>query len=104
MATAAQARPDDVVFIFARAADGSRHGAALVLRVRVADLPFRFRLDDSTGMPGGQKLSDTQTVIIEARIAKAGMAQPSSGDLFGVAEATKVGSQGVRIVIDQVQP
>ena len=101
---AAQARPDDVVFIFARAADGSSRMPLSVLRVRVADLPFRFRLDDSTGMPGGQKLSDTQTVIIEARIAKAGMAQPSSGDLFGVAEATKVGSQGVRIVIDQVQP
>ena len=75
-----------------------------VVRVRVADLPFRFRLDDSTGMPGGQKLSEAQTVIVEARIAKAGMAQPSSGDLFGVAEATKVGSQGVRLVIDQVQP
>lgn len=101
---AAQAKPDDVVFIFARAADGSSRMPLAVVRVRVADLPFRFRLDDSTGMPGGQKLSEAQTVIVEARIAKAGMAQPSSGDLFGVAEATKVGSQGVRLVIDQVQP
>ena len=101
---AAQAKPDDVVFIFARAADGSSRMPLSVVRIRVADLPFRFRLDDSTGMPGGQKLSEAQTVIVEARIAKAGMAQPSSGDLFGVAEATKVGSQGVRLVIDQVQP
>ena len=75
-----------------------------VLRIRVADLPYRFRLDDSNGMPGGQRLSEAPAVILEARIAKAGMAQPSSGDMFGVVEAAKVGSQGVRLVIDQVQP
>jgi len=101
---AAQAKPDDTVFIFARPADGSSRMPLSVLRVRVADLPFRFRLDDSTGMPGGQKLSEASAVILEARIAKAGMAQPSSGDMFGVVEAAKVGSQGVRLVIDQVQP
>ena len=100
---AAQAKPDDTVFIFARPAEGSRMPLA-VLRVRVADLPFRFRLDDSTSLPGGQKLSDATTVTLEARIAKAGMAQASSGDLFGVIERTKVGSQGVRVIIDQVQP
>ena len=100
---AAQAKPDDTVFIFARPAEGSRMPLA-VLRVRVADLPFRFRLDDSTSLPGGQKLSDAATVTLEARIAKAGMAQASSGDLFGVREGTPVGSQGVRVVIDQVQP
>ena len=100
---AAQARPDDTVFIFARPAEGSRMPLA-VLRARVADLPLRFRLDDSTSLPGGQKLSDATTVTLEARVAKAGMAQASSGDLFGVLERTKVGSQGVRVVIDQVQP
>ena len=101
---AAQAKPDDTVFIFARPADGSSRMPLAVLRVRVADLPFSFRLDDSTGMPGGQKLSEAPAVILEARIAKAGMAQASSGDMFGVVEAAKVGSQGVRLVIDQVQP
>ena len=101
---AAQAKPDDTVFIFARPADGSSRMPLSVLRVRVADLPYRFRLDDSNGMPGGQKLSEASAVILEARIAKAGMAQPSSGDMFGVVEAAKVGSQGVRLVIDQVQP
>ncbi len=100
---AAQAKPDDTVFIFARPAEGSRMPLA-VLRIRVADLPFRFRLDDSTSLPGGQKLSDATTVTLEARIAKAGMAQASSGDLFGVLEGTPIGSQGVRVVIDQVQP
>lgn len=101
---AAQAKPDDTVFIFARTADGSSRMPLSVLRIRVADLPYRFRLDDSNGMPGGQRLSEAPAVILEARIAKAGMAQPSSGDMFGVVEAAKVGSQGVRLVIDQVQP
>ena len=100
---AAQAKPEDTVFIFARTAEGSRMPLA-VLRIRVADLPFNFRLDDSSSLPGGQKLSDATTVTLEARIARAGMAQSSSGDLFGVLEATQVGRQGVRLVIDQVQP
>lgn len=46
-----------------------------------------------------QRLSDTGTTA--ARIS---MAQPSSGDMFGVVEAAKVGSQGARPVIDEVQP
>jgi cytochrome c-type biogenesis protein CcmH len=101
---AAQAQPNDPVFIFARPADGSSRMPLAVLRVTVADLPFRFRLDDSTAMQGGQKLSEAAAVALEARIARAGMATRSSGDLFGVAEKTPVGSQNVRLVIDQVQP
>ncbi len=101
---AAQAQPNDPVFIFARPADGSSRMPLAVLRVTVADLPFRFRLDDSTAMQGGQKLSEAAAVALEARIARAGMATRSSGDLFGVAEKTPVGSQDVRLVIDQVQP
>ena len=73
-------------------------------RISVADLPFRFRLDDSTAMQGGQKLSEVAAVALEARIARAGMATRSSGDLFGVVENTKIGSQDVRLLIDQIQP
>lgn len=100
----AQTKPSDPVFIFARPADGSSRMPLAVVRITVADLPFRFRLDDSTAMQGGQKLSEVPAVALEARIARAGMATRSAGDLFGVAENTKVGSQGVRLVIDQVQP
>ena len=100
----AKAAPDDVVFIFARAADGSSRMPLAVVRITVADLPYRFRLDDSTAMQGGQKLSDLPAVALEARVARAGMATRSSGDLFGVVENTKIGSQDVRLLIDQVQP
>ena len=101
---AAQVQPETPVFIFARAADGSSRMPLAVVRVTVADLPYRFRLDDSTAMQGGQKLSDLPAVALEARIARAGMATRSSGDLFGVAENTKIGRQDVRLLIDQVQP
>ena len=100
----AQTRPEDPVFIFARPADGSSRMPLAVVRITVADLPYRFRLDDSTAMQGGQKLSEVPAVALEARIARAGMATRSSGDLFGVAENTRVGSRDVRLVIDQVQP
>ena len=101
---AAQVQPETPVFIFARAADGSSRMPLAVVRITVADLPYRFRLDDSTAMQGGQKLSDLPAVALEARVARAGMATRSSGDLFGVVENTKIGSQDVRLLIDQVQP
>jgi len=75
-----------------------------VMRVRVSDLPLTFRFDDSMALPGGKKISEFKTVSIEARVAKAGMAQSSSGDLFGSIKSVKPGSQNVRVVIDQIQP
>jgi cytochrome c-type biogenesis protein CcmH len=100
---ASQARPDDLLFVFARAAEGSRMPLA-VMRASVADLPLKFRLDDSMAMPSGQKISGFKTVNIEARVAKAGMAQASSGDLFGIVKDVKTGSKNIKLVIDQVQP
>ena len=99
---AAQAQPDDLLFVFARADEGSRMPLA-VLRLRVADLPFAFRLDDTLALPGGKKISEFATVSIEARIAKAGKAQTSPGDLFGSVKGVTPGSRGVKLVIDQVQ-
>ncbi len=99
----AQAKPNDVLFVFARAEEGPRMPLA-VIRATVADLPLNFHLDDSMALPGGKKLSEFKKVRIEARIAKAGTAQTSSGDLFGGASAVKLGSQGLKLTIDQVQP
>ena len=99
---AAQALPDDLLFVFARADEGSRMPLA-VLRLRVADLPFSFRLDDTLALPGGKKISEFATVSIEARVAKAGKAQTSAGDLFGSVKGVTPGRRGVKLVIDQVQ-
>jgi cytochrome c-type biogenesis protein CcmH len=99
---ASQAQPDDLLFVFARADEGSRMPLA-VLRLRVADLPFSFRLDDAMALPGGKKISEFATLTIEARIAKAGKAQTSVGDLFGSVKGVTPGRRGVKLVIDQVQ-
>ncbi len=100
---AAQASPDDVLFVFARAEEGSRMPLA-VIRTSVAALPLAFHLDDALALPGGQKISEFKTVNVEARVAKAGKAQSSSGDLFGTVKGVKPGSKGIKVVIDQVQP
>jgi len=100
---AAQAKPDDLLFIFARSDEGSRMPLA-VIRTQVAQLPLKFRLDDALALPGGQKISSFKTVTIEARVAKAGKAQSSSGDLFVTIKNVKVGSKNIKLVIDQVQP
>lgn len=100
---AGRVKPDDVVFVFARAGEGSRMPLAAV-RATAADLPLRFRLDDSMSLAGGRKLSEFKTVSVEARVARAGQAQSSSGDLFGVLDGVSPGSSDLRLVIDRVQP
>jgi cytochrome c-type biogenesis protein CcmH len=100
---AGKAAPTDTVFIFARAAEGPRMPLA-ILRMQVRDLPAKFHLDDSLAMSPAMKLSNFSDVVIGARISKAGSATPQSGDLQGASKPLKVGSAGVKIVIDQVVP
>ena len=100
---ASKAQPEDTVYIFARLAEGSRMPLAVV-RARVADLPMPFRLDDANSLPGGQKLSASPSVVVEARIARQGIAQTTPGDLFGTLKGVKPGSKKLRLIIDQIQP
>lgn len=100
---AATVQPGDVLFVFARAEEGPRMPLA-AKRARVADLPLRFEFDDSMALAGGKKISDFATIRIEARVARAGQAQSSSGDLFGTLSGVKPGSRNLRVLIDQVQP
>jgi cytochrome c-type biogenesis protein CcmH len=98
---AAQAAPDDTVFIVARAVTGPRMPLA-VLRRHVKDLPFDFRLDDSTAMSPATRLSLHPRVVISARISKSGQATPSAGDLTGQSAAVTNDANGLVIEIDQV--
>ncbi|MDP3513536.1 MAG: c-type cytochrome biogenesis protein CcmI [Sulfuritalea sp.] len=98
-----KANPEDVVFIFARAVDGPRMPLA-AQRVRAADLPLDFTLDDSQAVMPGANLSSAQQVRIEVRISKSGMATPGKGDLSGKSAAVKPGAKGLHIVIDQIDP
>jgi len=106
IATAMQARvkPQDSVFIFAKAASGPRMPLA-VFRTTVAELPQHFTLDDSLAMMPEMSLSHYAEVVITARVSKSGSASAQSGDLQGqTGVISSDNSQGIQLVIDQVVP
>ena len=102
-ALAAQVAPGDVVFIFARAAQGPRMPLA-ILRKQVKDLPVSFSLDDSMAMTPEMKLSNFPSIVVGARISKSGNAVPQSGDLEGLSAPTSAGASGISVVIDRAIP
>ncbi|HJV93671.1 MAG TPA: c-type cytochrome biogenesis protein CcmI [Azonexus sp.] len=101
-AAAGKFSPTDTLFIFARPVEARMPLA--IQRMTVSSLPFDFKLDDSMGLMGGAKLSETPQVVVEARISKSGQATASSGDWFGRSAPVKPGAQGLKIVIDQQVP
>lgn len=102
-ALSAKVKSTDTVFIFTRAAEGSRQPIAAVRR-QASELPAQFTLDDSQSMSAGMKLSSFREVVVGARIAKSGSATPQSGDLQGISQKVKVGATDVAVVIDSVVP
>ena len=97
-ALAKQAQPEDTVFVFARAVEGSRMPLA-ILRKQVKDLPISFNLNDSMAMSPATALSSQSNVIVGARVSKSGNAMPQPGDLSGQSAAVSVGSTDLKIEI-----
>jgi cytochrome c-type biogenesis protein CcmH len=96
--------PDDTLFIYAQAAQGSPMPLAVV-RVRADGLPMQVTLDDSLAMIPTNRLSNHEVVRIQARISKSGNAEPSSGDILGVLEQVSVADTNIiDLVINQVVP
>ena len=93
----------DTLFVFAREVNGPPMPVAIV-RATKKDLPFTFRLDDSTSPMPSRKLSDVGTVVIVARLSKSGQAMPKSGDLEGMSQPVKPGVDGITVVIDRERP
>lgn len=98
---AAQAAPGDSVFVFARAAGGSRMPLA-VQRAQVKDLPLAFHLDDSMAMAPGMTLSSAPQLVVGARVSKSGNAIPQPGDLAGETTGVAPGASNVAIRIGTV--
>jgi cytochrome c-type biogenesis protein CcmH len=99
----AKASPDDVVFVFARAAQGPKMPLA-ILKKQVRDLPITFTLDDSMAMAPNMSLANFPDVVVGARISKSGQAVPQSGDFEGLSAPVKVGTTGIAIVIEKPVP
>lgn len=96
-----QVRPDATVFILARPAEGSRMPVA-ILRMRVADLPRPFVLDDSTSMSPEATLSKSGKVRVEIRVSQSGNAAAQAGDLSGVLTDVGIRADGLELVADTV--
>ena len=94
-------KPDDLVFVFARAAEGPPTPLA-VIRARAGDLPLTFALDDSLAMAQGLSVSSFPRIVVTARVAKSGNAKPAPGDLQGASAPVKNDASGVSVLIDQV--
>ncbi|KWS11816.1 cytochrome C [Pseudomonas syringae pv. syringae] len=73
-------RPNDSVFIFARAINGPAAPLA-VKRITVADLPAEVELSDADAMMPQLNLSNFAQVQLVARVSRAG--QPTTGEWVG---------------------
>ncbi len=97
-----KAKPEDTVFVFARATQGPPMPVAAQRR-QVKDLPFTVTLDDSQAMMPNRTLSKFDQVIVGARVSSSGNPIKQSGDFEGLSDPIAP-SQGVTtsIVIDKV--
>jgi cytochrome c-type biogenesis protein CcmH len=102
-ALAAGVRPDDTVFVYARAVGGTRQPLAVV-RAQVRDLPLRFVLDDRSAMSPQWRLSQATQVVVDARVSRSGDAMPRAGDAVGRSAPVAPGTEDLRIEIADTLP
>ena len=100
-ALAAKAQSSDTVFILARPASGARMPLA-VARVTVAQLPYRFTLDDSMAMAPGATISSHAQVMVVARVSKSGSPAPQRGDIEGSIGPVAPGASGLKVVLSRL--
>ena len=94
----------DVLFVFARAAQGPRMPLA-IHRLPAGSLPVTVTLDDSTSMMPSMKLSTIPQVVVGARISKSGQATPQPGDFEALSDPiANTHAAPLKLVITKVLP
>ena len=91
----------DIVFLFARSGGGGAPVAAI--RATAGQFPLEFELSDAMAMNPDNKLSNFKEVTLTARVSKSGQPMGAAGDLEGTLLNVKVGSKGIKLVIDKVK-
>jgi cytochrome c-type biogenesis protein CcmH len=92
----------DVVFLFARSAQGGAPVAAI--RSTASKFPLEFELSDAMAMNPDNKLSNFKEVTLIARVSKSGQPMGGPGDLEGTLAGVKVGSKDIKLTIDKIRP
>lgn len=94
----------DVLFVFARAAQGPRMPLA-IQRLDATTLPVTVTLDDSTSMMPSMTLSSMPQVVVGARISKTGDAIAKPGDLETLSDPiANTHADPLHLTIDRVVP
>ena len=103
-----QLAPNDVLFVFAKAASGppmplaAHRSPAMALN---ADAPVTITLSDSDAMMPSMKLSMFPQVVLGARISKSGVANAASGDFQVLSEVVTQPVNGViKLEISEILP
>jgi cytochrome c-type biogenesis protein CcmH len=97
-------KPDDVLFVYAKAASGPPMPLA-IQRMKASALPVTVTLTDGMGMVPSLKLSQFPQIIIGARVSKSGNAIAQSGDLQTISKPMDVQSTApIALTIDQIVP
>lgn len=97
-------RDDDVVFVYARAATGSRAPLAIQRR-RAAELPLVIELGDADAMVPQMNLSSAARIVLGARISRSGEAQAQPGDLEALSGVLPNShAEAVELSIDHIVP
>lgn len=102
---AAKVHSGDTLFVFARAAEGSRMPLAVSRQTLSAapKAPIVVQLDDPQAMTPQAKLSAASRVVVAARISRGGTAAPAPGDLEAQDVPTTPRGE-LALVIDRVRP
>jgi len=91
------------VFVFARALQGPPMPIA-AWRRDAGQFPLRLRLTDADNLMPERRLSDQETVVLQAKISTTGSATPAAGDWEAAGVPVKRGQSGlVRLRISDVR-
>lgn len=93
--------PGDTVFVLARNAASDSRMPIAVQRLQAAQLPITLRLDDGNSM-AGQKLSDTESVLVVVQVSPDGSPGAANASWLGQAGplAPSEEAETVRVVLE----